>query len=554
MGKYRTLGTFLDRIFRNDLNANFNDVDVDIKAQKKRVDDLIVGTPQPSEVVDSRGGFPVLRDRLDDISSSVAQKATDINTLSDYLLPSTDTMRAATLEFNEPKNVKGDKKKKITNTNASATGDVRVNSSNLEINGLNTEGVSAQSIFFTGSTLDNIQIKNSKIKTSGHGVQINTPNVKNVTLENLDINADGFGILTNGGATNAKNLNILNNNIYSKSADAIELNNPTNIDTDSYKQVKVIGNTLIADEYGTSVNSGFAIGIANTRDVLVIGNMVEKSRQEALHIEDDQENVVVIGNIFNGCMENGAHILKGGFSASGKGQPVIVTQNVFVKKDLAKTDVGIYRVWDVGGVLESNLADNFIRGFDTGIWADGNALVNVNGTIAKDCNIALKAGARAKVNGTLFSVNCPTLVSAKEGSVIEKVVSDIVPTKIMDYSGATGKTGATLKGFTAKTDPMATTAGGTSILNIFSIPSMMKGSLTITGEDAGGNRIFASCDILFDGTNITTANLIKKSAGIFGSGITFTNNNGKLALNVFTGGATSISLNYDFTGTYYIES
>jgi hypothetical protein len=78
MGKYRTLGALLDRVFRNDLNANFNDVDIDIKAQKNRVDDLIKKTPQPSEVVDSRGGFPVLGDRLESLSSSVAQSADDL--------------------------------------------------------------------------------------------------------------------------------------------------------------------------------------------------------------------------------------------------------------------------------------------------------------------------------------------------------------------------------------------------------------------------------------------------------------------------------------------
>jgi lysophospholipase L1-like esterase len=75
MGKYKTFGSRFDRVHRNDLNANFAAVEADINAQKGRVDELIIGTPQPSEVVDSRGGFPVLGERLNDLSSSLAQKA-----------------------------------------------------------------------------------------------------------------------------------------------------------------------------------------------------------------------------------------------------------------------------------------------------------------------------------------------------------------------------------------------------------------------------------------------------------------------------------------------
>jgi cell wall-associated NlpC family hydrolase len=73
MGKYRLIGTGFDRVFRNNLNTNFDDIDTDIKSQKQRVDDLITGTPQPSEVVDARGGMPVLRDRLDATDAQLAE-------------------------------------------------------------------------------------------------------------------------------------------------------------------------------------------------------------------------------------------------------------------------------------------------------------------------------------------------------------------------------------------------------------------------------------------------------------------------------------------------
>jgi lysophospholipase L1-like esterase len=75
MGKYKTFGSRFDRVHRNDLNANFAAVEADINAQKGRVDELITKAPQPSEVVDARGGFPVLSGRLNDLSTSLAQKS-----------------------------------------------------------------------------------------------------------------------------------------------------------------------------------------------------------------------------------------------------------------------------------------------------------------------------------------------------------------------------------------------------------------------------------------------------------------------------------------------
>jgi hypothetical protein len=84
MGKYKTFGSRFDRVHRNDLNANFAAVEADINAQKNRVDELITGTPQPSEVVDARGGFPVLSGRLNDLSSSLAQSAKQLN-LRNYI-------------------------------------------------------------------------------------------------------------------------------------------------------------------------------------------------------------------------------------------------------------------------------------------------------------------------------------------------------------------------------------------------------------------------------------------------------------------------------------
>src|SRR5690606_15770951 len=95
MGKYRSLGTRFDKTFRNDLNANFDEIDKDIKAETTRakqredniqaqVNTLVVnGDSSPAAAqaaVDAKGvDKGNLKRRLDDdyneLSSQLAQKA-----------------------------------------------------------------------------------------------------------------------------------------------------------------------------------------------------------------------------------------------------------------------------------------------------------------------------------------------------------------------------------------------------------------------------------------------------------------------------------------------
>ena len=65
----------LDLEMQRTLNDNVNLTKDKLNEQKKRVDDLIKGTPQPSEVVDARGGLPLLRDRLNATDAQLEQKA-----------------------------------------------------------------------------------------------------------------------------------------------------------------------------------------------------------------------------------------------------------------------------------------------------------------------------------------------------------------------------------------------------------------------------------------------------------------------------------------------
>jgi hypothetical protein len=79
MGKYKTFGSLFNRIYRNDLNQNFVDIEADINAQKTRVDNIVASAGSSNtEIVDARGGKTVLKDRLDGVDASLVDSATTL--------------------------------------------------------------------------------------------------------------------------------------------------------------------------------------------------------------------------------------------------------------------------------------------------------------------------------------------------------------------------------------------------------------------------------------------------------------------------------------------
>lgn len=84
---YRILGTFFDRLFRNDLNDNFKDVEVDLKEVQTKVNQLVVegdSSPQAALAsVNAKGVIKAtLKQRLDDdyneVATSLAENAKKI--------------------------------------------------------------------------------------------------------------------------------------------------------------------------------------------------------------------------------------------------------------------------------------------------------------------------------------------------------------------------------------------------------------------------------------------------------------------------------------------
>ncbi|MBW7474054.1 right-handed parallel beta-helix repeat-containing protein [Paenibacillus oenotherae] len=413
------------------------------------------------------------------------------------------------------------------------------------------------SITFTTGKAPNFRSKlaNENLVSPTNAVHINTPNIEDVELSGNDIQANTYGILINSAAKNGRTFRILNNNVYSKKSDAIEINVPSSSVGESYdgvREVFIMGNRLTADEDPDDpINAGFGIGIANAREVLAIGNIVNKSRQEGLHIEDDQENTIVVGNVFRGNLKGGAKILHNG--GSGTPRMPIVNSNFFIKEGTEKTNTGIWRIYDPTGVIPANIANNYIKGFALGINADGGSVpIYAEGCVVEDCTLAVRAGSGVRVIGTVVSINTPNLAQGASGAIIDSIVSDIAPTTILTYTGTAGSTGATIKKFGAKTLATPITANTATNVDLFPLPTAMYGRVTVRGG-AADNNLLAVADVSWNGTALTANLLMTKIGGVKITNVnlvvnTATNN---LAVSILSTLAITANLRFDFEGTYY---
>lgn len=405
--------------------------------------------------------------------------------------------------------------------------------SNIELKGTNgAKIIPDKNVQFNASNISGIEIV-----TPFHGYQLNASS-SDVKLKNSNITAGGYGILINA-ASKGKNLDIIENNISSK-ADAIEINTVGG----NFSQIKILGNSLNALGTNGDINSGFAIGIAKGKDIIVANNIVEHSRREAVHIEDAQERIIVSNNILKGCYKDGAVLL----NRSGA-KPIIFTGNQIKKDDSnLSSDSGIYTVWDPTGTLSGNvLTDNIIDGFNAGLNLNGYGTHNINGNTIINCRTAIY-NAYGIASGKIIATNCPTLVKGNSGSRTGKIVSTTEPTTILEYAGKAGHLGATLEGFNFPKSTV-TTAIGTNKRVLFALPTTFSGVLTL--EFSGGaNHFKYTSDVSYDGKNLVVGKKLIDTSGVI-SNLSLVIIGKNLVLTYYTSAKINLFINIDFQGDFY---
>lgn len=406
-------------------------------------------------------------------------------------------------------------------------------------------GISQAFVFAT----DNVALRNAVITSDNHGIQ-NTSVTRGTNLLFTKITADGYGVLYNDSSNGSSKSRIAFNDIYSDTADAIELNNPS---TDSASYM-VIGNFLHADANGTSSNSGFSIGTAGVNGHLVLGNYSIESRQEAYHTEDSQHMGLQVANIYDGCLDDGTFI-SGQFEGEPTADGLVSVANRYRHTAFLGASVGMYYAFPTsnGSLDMCSSVANYMDAFGTGIYLSSKVLGYHGGNVIVDATTAIKQNLSSISIGDNISKGATTLFEGEGASLVGGIHSKDKPTNVVVNSGAATQIGSAIKRFSWKTTYTHGGASATEQFDLFDAGDLFNGQINLILQNGTNNFVF-SARINWNGTTLTQTDKVNKSSGnIFGT-INIVEASGRVVVEVGSASAVTVgNLIVDFDGFYFVQ-
>lgn len=502
-------------------------------------------------------------------------------------------------------------------------------------------GVTSNPVARISNSTINYKITGQLTSVDGQGVNDVSTGASKIFMIGADVIAASYGWLSDVGSTMDGAI-LWANQMYSTRGTVIELNSPDGLQ----KNRLVGGNILWTGTGSTSTGSGWAFGVAGVKGWAFVGNLVPFTRQEGIHIEDEQLDGLISGNVFKCTLGHGAYLGKSAVSAGqGECDGFVVNGSSFkhasVVPELIATSTtshtigvaskvftiaagksfavnmllritsdanptvnymeglvtaysgtsltvnvttvagagtltdwtikvkregkyGIYQVSAAdGGLPAMNYSGVRVRGYEHGFnlgAGSGRRNAIVSGSVAQDCDYAVNLTAGACLRGQLLTENCPILVRANNGSIMESIVSDTVPTQILDYVGTTTNIGALIEHVQF---PRLMTHGGagTETFDLIDMPLNMKARVTLSLNNANTN-FFASWDVTVTGGTAGTPSgyvlTLEDTASVRHqnmSSATLINNAGKLALQVSASAAIAAkTMIIDIRGQIYANA
>lgn len=493
-------------------------------------------------------------------------------------------------------------------------------------------GVTSNPVISVADSTEFFKLAGRLKSVDGQGINDVASGASMIWTVGAEIDAASYGWLSDSGSDTGEVFVALSR-IRSNRASGIELNSPDGQQRDRV----ILGNIISTGTGATTTGAGFGIGIAGVKGWLITDNLVLFSRQEGVHVEDEQRDGLLANGVWKCTLGHGAYLSRSALSAGqgdcdgfnvgnvsfkhasavpeflttsstsetiGTGSKVFTvdadkafTPNVTVRiRSAANPTVdymeglvtsysgtsltvnvtavggtgthsdwlirpkregryGIYQVSAADGGLPWMTYSNVrVRGYEYGFnlgAGSGRLTATVSSAVAQDCDVAVNMTAGACYRGSILAADCPTLLRANNNTVIESLVSDTVPTTLLDYVGSTSNTGVEIKHLQF---PKLLSHGGTGTetFDLMDMPTRLLAQVTLMLNN--NNHTFrTSLTVAYDGTNfdiITNADT-PSHIGNF-SGATLINNSGKLALRVSsTTAVTAKPLVIDINGSIY---
>jgi WD40 repeat protein len=260
--------------------------------------------------------------------------------------------------------------------------------------------------------------------------------IENIVFDSCLFEDGGYGLLLDRPSS-GRNVRITNCTFRNNRSDAIELNFP------HHENGNVVEDIVIADcifeGTGRDPNNGhagFSVGMAGARCVQIVGNSFRRAAVQAIHIEDESEQITISGNNFANCgvdhtggnWTGGVHVLSGSryiaitgntfnncrFGVSGLQAHQLrwctITGNTF-----RNNEIGIRIMQFPRGVIQGNVFDDCqtaVNIWRTPLWnVSGNVIVT-----SRPGGVGLRFSQYQSAVVTSNTIEAPIPIDHREGA------------------------------------------------------------------------------------------------------------------------------------------
>lgn len=294
------------------------------------------------------------------------------------------------------------------------TKEITINGTSL-INMVNKQNVIIEGLRATGTSLAVFQIKGgSKNITFRDCVFKNFAQViylfdcSEINIDNCSFDNTGYGIIQKYDYS-SNNVKVVNCTAKNMRNDFIECNCTNTAPSKNW----IIANNIFlgSSNYPNYATEKRFVGITSVENVVITGNIIERScGDSAIHLEDSKGDVVISNNIFDNCVSNPTIGFSEYIFITSSAKSSIISGNVFKRTDVT---IGVGRVLDLSNqnlTTSIMFVNNRIVGVNKNLIgvnfsSQTNIIISSNYFEENQIGVNISSSRNANINNNMF-LNC----------------------------------------------------------------------------------------------------------------------------------------------------